>query len=117
MLLPVRAAAAQQQAQPVAVELVTPRPTNRPWRALSTGSLVFVVVLEAVDVDLEADDDALVAGDLGGPAAGVGVVPEGAHVVELVAQRGQGRRGGDEVVALLADVCVGQASAATCREQ
>lgn len=55
----------------------------------------------------EAGDDAGVAGHLGVPAACLGVVAQGEHVVELGLELGEELGGGDEVVSLLADVGVG----------
>jgi hypothetical protein len=55
-------------------------------------------------VALEGRDDASVAGDLGVPATAGGVVVERLDVGELLLEDGQELDGGDEVVALLADV-------------
>jgi hypothetical protein len=63
-------------------------------------------------VALDAGDDAGVRGDLGVPAAGDGVVADRPHaedgdVGQLGLELGDELRGGDVVVALLADVGVG----------
>ena len=55
----------------------------------------------------EAADDAGVSGDLGVPAAGLGVVAEGSDLDELVLEGGDELDAGGEVVALFADVGVG----------
>ena len=47
---------------------------NRPWGVVSSGCFGWFAVSESVEVAGEAGDDAGVAGDLGVPAAGLGVV-------------------------------------------
>jgi transposase len=73
----------------------------------SRGDVGGVVGVEPSEVGFEAGDDALVAGGLGGPAAGFGVVAELADVVELSGDGGGEVGGGDVVGAGLADVGVG----------
>jgi hypothetical protein len=64
-------------------------------------------VTEPVEVVVDAGDDACVAGDFGVPAAFGRVVVECGDVGELGLELGDELGGGDEVVALLADVGVG----------
>ena len=56
---------------------------------------------------IDAGDDAVVTGNLGSPAAGLGVITKRVDVGELGFERGLELRGGDLVVALFADVGVG----------
>ena len=76
---------------------------NRPWGSGSTDGSV----AGGCEVLFEVFDDSVVAGDLVGPAALVGVVAKGADVVELFGDDGFSGGVGDEVVALFADVRVG----------
>ena len=55
---------------------------------------------------IDAVGDSVVAGGFIGPSSGVGVVSQGADVVELVAEQLGAVGVWDEVVALLADVGV-----------
>src|SRR6266498_359030 len=64
-------------------------------------------LLESSHVALDAGDDAGVAGHLGVPATRLGVVAERSHVGKLRVEGGEELGGGDEVVALLAEVGVG----------
>jgi len=66
-----------------------------------------VLLLQTPEVALDAGDDAGVAGDFGVPASRLGVVSERLDVDELGLELGQELGGGDEVVALLADVGIG----------
>jgi hypothetical protein len=65
------------------------------------------VFCESVEVTSDTGDDTGVSGDFGIPAALGRVVVEGGDVVELGLEGGDELGGGDEVVALLADVGVG----------
>jgi len=76
---------------------------NRPWGLGSTDGSV----AGGCEVLFEVFDDSVVAGDLAGPAALVGVVAKGADVVELFGDDGFSGGVGYEVVALFADVRVG----------
>jgi hypothetical protein len=73
---------------------------------MSSDGFGSVFAREAAKVAFDAGDDAGVAGHFGVPAACFGVVAQGAHVVELGLELGPEVGGGDEVVALLADVGV-----------
>ena len=79
---------------------------NRPWEisAVMSGS---GLPGEPLEVALDAGDDAGVPGNLGVPAACGGVVAERGDVGQLGLELGDELRGGDVVVALLADVGVG----------
>jgi putative transposase len=90
---------------------------NRPsWLPSSKGPRIRRS-LQSSYVALDAGDDAGVAGHLGVPATRLGVVAERLHVGQLGPEGGEELGGGDEVVALLADIGVGQASATRSREQ
>lgn len=68
-------------------------------------------------MSLDAGDDAGVAGDFTVPTARVGIITEHGLVGELLLQLRYEICCGGVVVALFADVGVGQASAARCRKQ
>jgi hypothetical protein len=83
------------------------RSINRPSPPGSSMCVWVGVSGEPIEVALDAGDDAGVSGDFGVPAALGGVVMQFGDVGNLGLQCGDELGGGDEVVAMFADVGVG----------